>query len=215
MPPQGPFAQVLPRDWTAYVIRCLADDDQKPATAARSARLRINAVNQVDPSLNFQESIPVDHQAGERKRSLPAQSFDRGHTMIADSNSNIAWHRVQLKKNREALKALEIARFRVGEMTGRGRPCATKGARQSQAQDRRIPAMHRRSRAPHQASARDRPAKPCAGELGQLGRLRETRQAPRGRKARLAIHPPPRARRRTCPAEATKRAQADCVAWRQ
>ena len=38
--------------------------------------------------------------------------------MIADSNSNIAWHRVQLKKNREALKALEIARFRVGEMSG-------------------------------------------------------------------------------------------------
>src|SRR5438128_9442097 len=42
----------------------------------------------------------------------------RGHTMIADSNSNIAWHRVQLRKNRAALKALEIARFRVGEMTG-------------------------------------------------------------------------------------------------
>jgi hypothetical protein len=38
--------------------------------------------------------------------------------MIADSNSNIAWHRVQLKKNREAVKALEIARFRFGEMTG-------------------------------------------------------------------------------------------------
>jgi hypothetical protein len=27
------IAKVLPRDWTAYVIRCLADDDQKPATA--------------------------------------------------------------------------------------------------------------------------------------------------------------------------------------
>jgi hypothetical protein len=44
--------------------------------------------------------------------------FDRGRTMIADSNSNIAWHRVQLRKNREAVKALEIARFRVGEMAG-------------------------------------------------------------------------------------------------
>ena len=44
--------------------------------------------------------------------------FERGRIMIADSNSNIAWHRVQLKKNREALKALEIARFKVGEMTG-------------------------------------------------------------------------------------------------
>ena len=36
--------------------------------------------------------------------------------MIADSNSNIAWHRVQLKKNRDAVKALETARFAVGEI---------------------------------------------------------------------------------------------------
>jgi len=49
---------------------------------------------------------------------LQGPYYKRGHTMIADSNSTIAWHRVQLKKNREALKALEIARFRVGEMTG-------------------------------------------------------------------------------------------------
>jgi hypothetical protein len=40
--------------------------------------------------------------------------------MIADSNSNVAWHRVQLKKNRDALKALEIARFRIGDMAGSG-----------------------------------------------------------------------------------------------
>ena len=33
-----------------------------------------------------------------------------------DSNSTIAWHRVQLKKNRDALKALETARFTVGEV---------------------------------------------------------------------------------------------------
>ena len=38
--------------------------------------------------------------------------------MIADSNSHVAWHRVQLKKNRDALKAIEIARFRFGRMTG-------------------------------------------------------------------------------------------------
>jgi hypothetical protein len=38
--------------------------------------------------------------------------------MIADSNSNIAWHRVQLRKNREALRALEIDRFRIGEVAG-------------------------------------------------------------------------------------------------
>ena len=38
--------------------------------------------------------------------------------MIADSNSNIAWHRVQLKKNRDAVRALEIARFRTGDIGG-------------------------------------------------------------------------------------------------
>jgi hypothetical protein len=38
--------------------------------------------------------------------------------MIADNNSNIAWHRVQLRKNRDALKALEIARFRTGDIAG-------------------------------------------------------------------------------------------------
>jgi hypothetical protein len=35
--------------------------------------------------------------------------------MIADSNSNIAWHRAQLKKNRDAVKALETARFTIGQ----------------------------------------------------------------------------------------------------
>jgi hypothetical protein len=35
--------------------------------------------------------------------------------MIAESNSSIAWHRVQLKKNRSVLKALEIARFKTGD----------------------------------------------------------------------------------------------------
>ena len=33
---------------------------------------------------------------------------------MADSNSRIAWHRAQLKKNRAALKRLEITRFTVG-----------------------------------------------------------------------------------------------------
>ena len=32
---------------------------------------------------------------------------------MADSDSRIAWHRAQLQKNREALKALEVARFRA------------------------------------------------------------------------------------------------------
>jgi len=34
---------------------------------------------------------------------------------MADTDSRIAWHRVQLKKNRAALKQLEVARFTVGQ----------------------------------------------------------------------------------------------------
>src|SRR5215467_10057248 len=33
---------------------------------------------------------------------------------MVDSNSKIAWHRARLRKNREALKALEVARFTAG-----------------------------------------------------------------------------------------------------
>jgi hypothetical protein len=36
--------------------------------------------------------------------------------MVADSDSNIAWQRAQLRKNRAALKALETARFTIGEI---------------------------------------------------------------------------------------------------
>jgi hypothetical protein len=39
---------------------------------------------------------------------------ESGAIAMADSNSRIAWHRVQLKKNRAALKQFEAARFRVG-----------------------------------------------------------------------------------------------------
>jgi hypothetical protein len=41
--------------------------------------------------------------------------------MTADSDSHIAWQRVQLKKNRAELKGLETARFKVGQMAGSGR----------------------------------------------------------------------------------------------
>ncbi len=37
---------------------------------------------------------------------------------MIDSDSNIAWHRAQLKKNRDAVKALETERFRIGEPAG-------------------------------------------------------------------------------------------------
>ena len=40
--------------------------------------------------------------------------------MGVDGDSRIAWHRVQLKKNREALMVLEAARFTTGEIAGRG-----------------------------------------------------------------------------------------------
>ena len=35
--------------------------------------------------------------------------------MVADSDSKVAWHRAQLKKNRAALKQTETARFTQGE----------------------------------------------------------------------------------------------------
>jgi len=34
---------------------------------------------------------------------------------MADSNSKIAWHRVQLRKNRVALRTLEVGRFTHGQ----------------------------------------------------------------------------------------------------
>ena len=38
--------------------------------------------------------------------------------MAADSDSNIAWHRAQLRKHREALKHFETSRFTIGEIAG-------------------------------------------------------------------------------------------------
>src|SRR3569832_1722730 len=40
---------------------------------------------------------------------------ESGVFAMADTDSRIAWHRVQLKKNRAALKQLEVARFTVGQ----------------------------------------------------------------------------------------------------
>jgi hypothetical protein len=77
---------------------------------------------------------------------LPIRS-DRGYFMIADSNSNIAWHRVQLKKNRDALKAMEIARFRIGEIagsTGQTQREAIAGLKRKIAESERCIAAHER-----------------------------------------------------------------------
>jgi hypothetical protein len=38
--------------------------------------------------------------------------------MVADSNSEIAWHRAQIRKHRESLKHLETAGFSFGEIAG-------------------------------------------------------------------------------------------------
>ena len=37
---------------------------------------------------------------------------------MADNDSTIAWHRAQLKKHREALRDIEVRRFRFGETAG-------------------------------------------------------------------------------------------------
>jgi hypothetical protein len=66
--------------------------------------------------------------------------------MSADSDSRIAWHRVQLRKNREALKALETARFKTGEIAGRGRASAQTAAelKQKIAESERCIAVYER-----------------------------------------------------------------------
>ena len=46
--------------------------------------------------------------------------------MVADSDSRIAWHRVQLRRNREAMRMLEAARFTTGDM-GAKAASATQG----------------------------------------------------------------------------------------
>jgi len=50
-------------------------------------------------------TLEVDIEVPERCRKI---NCGRCY-MIADSNSDIAWHRVQLRKNRNAVMALEIA----------------------------------------------------------------------------------------------------------
>jgi hypothetical protein len=71
--------------------------------------------------------------------------------MSADSDSRIAWHRVQLRKNREALKALETSRFTAGEIAGRRRTSAQTAAelKEKIAESERCIAVHeRQSRRP-------------------------------------------------------------------
>ena len=73
--------------------------------------------------------------------------------MVADSDSNIAWHRVQLKKNRAELKALETARFTMGEIASSKRNGQTQKTlgelKRKIAQSERVIAEHdKRTRRP-------------------------------------------------------------------
>ena len=68
--------------------------------------------------------------------------------MVADSNSQIAWHRTQIKKHREALKHLETSRFRFGQIAGAKSAGQTDKAiaelKQKIAESERIVAAHER-----------------------------------------------------------------------
>jgi len=71
--------------------------------------------------------------------------------MIADSNSDIAWHRVQLKKNRDAVKALETARFSTGDIassSGRTQKAIASLKRKIAESERCIAAHQRRTKRP-------------------------------------------------------------------
>jgi hypothetical protein len=71
--------------------------------------------------------------------------------MIAESNSDIAWHRVQLKKNRDAVKALETARFRTGNIassSGQTQKTIANLKRKITESERCIAAHERRTRRP-------------------------------------------------------------------
>jgi hypothetical protein len=71
--------------------------------------------------------------------------------MIADSNSNIAWHRVQLQKNRDAVKALATDRFMIGEIassTGQTQKTMAKLKRKIAESEQCIAAHERRTKRP-------------------------------------------------------------------
>ena len=89
--------------------------------------------------------------------------------MSGDSDSKIAWHRVQLKKNRDALKALETLH---DGRDRKGRPNPKLPGR-AEAKDCRIRAMHRRPREADSAAGRDRFSESHQRELEQLERARQ------------------------------------------
>ena len=68
---------------------------------------------------------------------------------MADSNSKIAWHRVQLKKNRAALKKLEVVRFTTDhDRLGETRKAIGELMRKITESERCIAAYERQTRRP-------------------------------------------------------------------
>jgi ABC-type cobalamin transport system ATPase subunit len=68
---------------------------------------------------------------------------------MADSSSKIAWHRARLKKNREALKALEVSRFTAGhDKSGDTAKAIAELARKIAESEKCIAAHERQTRRP-------------------------------------------------------------------
>ncbi len=64
--------------------------------------------------------------------------------MVADSNSQIAWHRAQIRKHRAALKQIETARHNFGEIAGSKTTAQThKDGRRTETQDQGFRTDHR------------------------------------------------------------------------
>ena len=68
--------------------------------------------------------------------------------MVADSNSQIAWHRAQIKKHREALMRIEGARHNFGEIAGQPEKTAAELRRKIRDSERVIAAYERQTRRP-------------------------------------------------------------------
>ncbi len=81
--------------------------------------------------------------------------------MVADSDSRIAWHRAQLKKHRQTLKALETTRFTVGDIAG---PPAPGTMQKTIAELKRKIAQSERCIAEHERQTR----RPLATDLRSL-----------------------------------------------
>ena len=87
--------------------------------------------------------------------------------MVADSNSQIAWHRAQIKKHREALKQIETARHNFGEIAGSKTIGQTQKAvaelkRKIRDSERIIAAYEKQTRRPLTTDFRHSPALPGA-----------------------------------------------------